>query len=72
MVDFVKFEKLAQDKLKLDKEVKEFKVQVIDEITSLFRCIRAFSSADKVIFNGEEWGTDDFMQTVINTLERLD
>lgn len=71
MVDFVKFEELAQDKFRLDDKMKEFRGQAIDEIVSLLDYVRIFSSTDVVTFNSEEWDTDVFLQMFADILERL-
>ena len=71
MVDFVKFEELAQDKFRLDDKMKEFRGQAIDEIVSLLDYVRIFSSTDVVTFNSEEWDTDVFLQIVADILEGL-
>lgn len=71
MVDFIKFEELAQDKFRLDDKMKEFRGQAIDEIVSLLDYVRIFSSANVVTFNSEEWDTDVFLQIVADILEGL-
>lgn len=72
MVDFVKFEELAQDKFRLDEKMKECTKQAIDEIVSLLDYVRIFTSTDVVTFNSEDWDTDIFLQSVAHILKGLD
>lgn len=71
MVDFVKFEELAQDKFRLDDKMKEFRGQAIDEIVSLLDYVRIFSPTNVVTFNSEDWDTDVFLQGVAHILKEL-
>ena len=71
MVDFEKLEKLAQEKIRLDEKMKEFREQAIDEIVSLLDYVKIFSSTNVVTFNSEDWDTDYFLQIIADILKGL-
>lgn len=71
MTDFSKLQKVTEEKATLEKEMKELREQIVDDIVKLLISLKGFSYSDKMLFYGDEWDVGCFIGAVREALEEL-